>query len=464
MSNQPTRLNGNLGLLSVVAFGVAYMGLPVVIATFGVVASVSGGAAPTAYLVATAAMLLTGFSYAKMARVLPNSGSVYTYARKMLDSRVGFIAGWMMLLDYLFLPMVVWLIGGTYLNAQFPQLPVWAWIAITVAVTTAINSVGITVIDRVTKILLLMVIATLLVIAVLCVRYVSAGHGTGSPAHALWNHGTSVSAITSGAALAAFSFLGFDAVSTLSEEARDPQRTIPRGIVLTVLAGGTVFVVLSFLLQWVHPGGSFADESSAGYLLSVQIGGKTFADVTNVITLIGAMVSGGVAIQASTSRLMFVMGRDGVLPRAFFGRLSGKGRIPLFNVLLVGAIGLGGTAMTLSDATSFVNFGAIFGFTLVNVCVIAYAIRQRHSGLRHSSWSYLVLPAAAAAVDIYLLTKLDDSARNLGLAWLAIGLVYLGVLTGGFRRPAPEIGADEAQNGSDASSAPGLTEGVPTGP
>ncbi|MGW4563010.1 APC family permease [Streptomyces sp. NPDC004561] len=456
MTDQPTRLRGDLGLVSVVAFGVAYMAPAVVTSIFGVIAATSKGAAPTAYVIATGAMLLTGLSYAKMAKVHPSSGSVYTYARKELDSRVGFLAGWALLLDYLFLPMVAWLLQAIYLHAQFPAIPEWAWLVINVVLATAINVLGLKVADRINRVLLVGVTAILVVLAALCVHY-GLGHGGGPAAgHSFWNSATSISAVTAAAAVAAYAFLGFDAVSTLSEEVRDPQRTIPRSIILTVLTGGGIFIAISFLMQWAHPGGSFPDENSAGYLLSTTVGGKTFADVANIVSMLGGFAS-CVAIQASTSRLMFVMGRDGALPRPIFGRLHRKLLTPVTNVLVIGAVGLLAMNLSLADATSFINFGAFLGFTLVNVCVIAYAVRQWRSGTRHSPVRYLLLPAAGAAVDVYLITQLGGTAVKLGLGWLVIGIVWLAVITKGFRRPAPELRlqSDGEGGGSAESEASG---------
>lgn len=445
MTDQPTRMRGNLGLLSIVLFGLAYMAPAVVTSTFGVIAATSEGAAPTAYLVATGAMLLTGLSYAKMARIIPSSGSVYTYARRMLDSRFGFLAGWAMLLDYLFLPMVAFLVQSIYLHAQYPSVPQWLWLVINIVLATAVNVIGLKVADKVNKTLLIAVTGCLLVLLVLCVHY-GLGHGGATTAgHALWNGSTSISAVTAAAAVAAYAFLGFDAVSTLSEEARDPQRTIPHGIVLTVLAGGVIFVVLSFVMQWAHPGGTFADESSAGYAVSTLVGGQGFADIANIITMLGGFAS-CVAIQASTSRLMFVMGRDNVLPRPVFGRLHSKLLTPVPNVLIVAAIALLATNLTLADATSFINFGAFLGFTVVNVCVIAHAVRQHRSGSRPALLGFVLLPLAGATVDIYLITQLGTTATELGLGWIAIGIVYLAVITKGFRRPAPELRPDDEQS------------------
>jgi amino acid transporter len=338
--------------------------------------------------------------------------------------------------------MVAWLIQGLYMNVQFPSLPVWAWLVINIGVTTVVNTLGIVLADRVNKVLLTLTVLGLVALVAVCVHHLGGSSGSDG-SHALWNPATSIGAVTAGAAIAAYSFLGFDAVSTLSEEVHDARRNVPRGILLTVVVGGAIFFVIALVMQWVHPGSRFDDESTAGYAIAIAAGGKHFADVLNLVTMLGGLAS-CVAIQASTSRLMYVMGRDGVLPRRTFGYLSPRFRTPLFNILLIAVVGLFATKLSLATATSFINFGAFLAFALVNVCVVAMWLRQRNDGERMGVVGYVVVPLAGAAVDLYLMTKLSHAAIYLGLSWLAIGVVYLVVLTRGFRQPPPELSIDAA--------------------
>lgn len=441
-TSSPTGLVPRLSLPSVVVFGLAYMAPGVVVSTFGVIAVAAQGAAPTAYLVATLAMTLTALSYGKLARAYPASGSVYTYARKLLDARIGFLAGWAILLDYFFLPMVAWLIQALYMNVQFPGLPVWAWLVVNVVATTVVNALGIVLADRVNKVLLTLTVLGLIVLVAVCVHHLG-GSTASAGSHAIWNTSTSIGAVTAGAAIAAYSFLGFDAVSTLSEEVHDARRNVPRGILLTVMIGGAIFFVIALVMQWVHPGSRFSDESTAGYAIAISAGGKHFADVLNIVGLLGGFAS-CVAIQASTSRLMYVMGRDGVLHRGTFGYLSQRFRTPLFNLVLIALVGLFATKLSLATATSFINFGAFLAFALVNVCVIAMWVRHRDRGEPMGVFAHVVLPVAGAAVDLYLMTKLSHTAIYLGLGWLVVGIVYLAVLTRGLRQAPPELSIDTA--------------------
>ncbi|MDI2129052.1 APC family permease [Yinghuangia seranimata] len=452
MSDAPGRLTPTLSLFSVVAFGIAYMAPSMVMAIFGIIAADSDGAAPTAFLLATCAICLTALSYAKMARHYPASGSAYVYSRRLLGSPVGFLVGWSVLLDYLFLPMVAWLLQSVYLNAQFPSVPVWAWMLVNAVLTTAVNIVGVALSDRVNKLLTGLAVFLVLLFAAYCVVHL-AEHHPASYTAPVWNADSGITGITAAAAVAAYSYLGFDAVTTLSEETRDAERTIPRAVVLVVALGGILFTAVAYIMQLVHPGGAFDDPEVAAYTMSVDVGGQTFADWTNIAGIIGGFAS-GLAVQLSSSRLLFTMGRDGVLPKRIFGTLHPATRTPVYSLLATGAMCLVGLKLSLATATSFINFGAFAAFTVVNFCVIAYYIRHRHIE-RVPVLGYVVLPALGACVTAYMLTRLSPLALTIGSCWLAAGVAYLIWMTRGFRRPTPELSMDDAHSRpADVTPAP----------
>lgn len=440
-----THLTATLGLRSVTLFGLAYMTPIIVLGIFGVIAEASEGASAGSYLLATVAMLFTASSYARMSVHYPVAGSSYTYVRRALDSRLGFLVGWVILLDYLFLPLVIWLIGAAYLANAFPSVPTWVWITLFIVTTTALNIVGLQVADKANFVLMAMQFLVLGLFVLFALVYMVANHGGGSllSTNPFTGQG-GFSAIASGAAIAAYSFLGFDAVSTLTEDTKDPQRNIPRAILLVALIGGIVFVSVAYALTLVEPGSTFANADSLAADTAETIGGSLFAALFIAGLIIGQFTS-GLAAQASVSRLLFAMGRDGVLPRGFFGRLSDRFRTPTFNIVLCGLIGLGALFLDVATSTSFINFGAFTAFTLVNVAVIAYFLRNRHTSAGRSlnPVLYVVVPLIGALVDVYLLTKLESTALVLGASWLTVGVVYLLVLTRGLRVPPPEMDLDE---------------------
>lgn len=434
-------LSRTLGLGSVVLFGVSYMAPLIVLGTFGVVAVASEGAVPASYLLATIAMLFTAMSYGRMARVLPVAGSAYSYVRHSVHPLAGLLVGWAALLDYFFLPMVIWLIGASFLQAQFPGVPTSVWILGFIVVTTILNVLGIAVAEKASMLLMAFQCLVIVFFVILCLVHQVHDGGTLFDGGAFWNPSTGVSAISAGAAIAAYSFLGFDATTTLAEEAKEPERTIPRAILLVALVGGGIFVTIGYVAQLVHPGSSFAEPDSAAFEIARQIGGSLFSAVF-LAGLVVTQFGSGIAAQSSAARLTYAMGRDGVLPRTFFGYIHPRFRTPVLNILLSAAVGLLALTLDVTTSTSFINFGAFMAFTMVNVSVIAHFIRERRRGNHLGLVPYVVFPAIGALISLYLLTQLDGNALKLGLTWLVIGVVWTCVLTRGFRRPTPEM-ADE---------------------
>jgi putrescine importer len=205
------------------------------------------------------------------------------------------------------------------------------------------------------------------------------------------NDTSSFATISAGAAIAAYSFLGFDAVTTLTEETVNPRKTMPRAIMLVALIGGGIFVAVSYVTQLVHPGGVFEDSASAASSIAVQIGGQLFGAVF-LAGLVVAQFASGLAAQASASRLMYAMGRDSVLPKAVFGRLNEKFHTPVANLVITGIVGRIAIFLDVATSTSFINFGAFTAFTLVNASVVFHYVRQRRAGQQLNPVSYVVVP------------------------------------------------------------------------
>jgi amino acid transporter len=455
-------LTRTLRLPSLVLFGLAYMTPIIVLGIFGVVASTTGGASASAYLVALVAMLFTANSYGRMANAHPVAGSAYTYVRRTIDSRVGFLVGWAVLLDYLFLPMVIWLIGGAYLQAQFPGVPPWVWIVGFILVTTGLNVLGIKVADRVNYVLMAFQILVILVFVALSIGSVVSAHGAGGLVNAgpFANPTATLPGVTAGAAIAAYSFLGFDAVTTFTEETIEPRKTVPRAILLIALIGGIVFVLVSYTTQLVHPGGHFHNPDNAAADIALTIGGNVFGAIF-IAGLVIAQFASGLAAQASAARLVYAMGRDGALPRRVFGELSKRFRSPVVNIVIIGVVGLAALFLNVATSTSFINFGAFVAFTMVNVSVIVYFVKQRRRGVRLNPLLYLVLPVIGAIITAYLLTQLDINAIILGLSWLVLGIIVLAIVTRGFRRLPPEITTEEQGDAAAASTEKSGTEKEP---
>jgi amino acid transporter len=439
-------LSRTVGFWAIVLFGIAYITPFIALTTFGVFSEASDGTLAMSYAVSGVAMIFTALSYGKMSREFPVSGSAYSYARRVIDSRVGFMVGWVTLLDYFFLPMVVWLIGTAYLTDQFPDVPSWLFLVGFIVLTTTLNIVGIKIATRVNALLLTFQMLVLLFFLIFSLRHVLGDEGAGISAAPFWHSGSTISAVSAGAALTAYSFIGFDAVSTFAEEAVDPRRTIPRAILLTAAIAATIFVVVAFVVQLVHPGGTFENADSAPLDLAKLIAGDLFGSIF-LATVILAQFTAGVPIQAAGARLMYAMGRDGVLPRRVFAFVSERFYTPVFNLLLTGVVGFVALTLSVSTSTAFINFGAFTAFAFVNISVIAFYVRQRGTR-RMNPISWILQPLIGLGVIVWLMTHLDRPALILGGIWFVIGICWLARLTRAFRVEPPEMRFDE-----DAESA-----------
>lgn len=439
------RLKRVLGTSSAVIFGLSYMVPLTVFTTIGIANVLTEGNVPTAYIVTLIAMFFTAVSYGHMVRAFPITGSAYTYSRKAFGGHVGFMTGWALLLDYLLLPMVNYLVIGIYLNAAFPAIPAEVFFLVSLVIVTGLNIIGIRLLTRVNLALLAF---QGIFIVVFIVMAIAAMNGTEIPSvvEVFVNDTTNFGLVLSGAALLCFSFLGFDAVSTLSEEAKNPRKTIPRAIILSTVLGGVLFIILSAVSNMVFPDWqAYTDVDSASLDIMGQAGGAFLATFFTAAYVAGCFAS-AMASQASVSRILFSMGRDGVLPKRVFGALNQRFRTPVNATLIVGVVALTGLILGLDFVATLISFGALVAFTFVNAAVIKHYVidQKRRSG--RDILVFGVVPGIGVLLTLWLWTSLSVNAFMIGLGWVGIGLVYLAVLTGFFRRKPPELSMDEQKH------------------
>ncbi|WP_449279702.1 APC family permease [Leucobacter sp. GX0328] len=445
----PVTLRRSLKQRHVVFIGLAYMSPFAVFDTFGIVSEATRGHVPMSYIIVTIAVLFTALSYAKMVRVYPSAGSAYTYARRTIAAPVGFLVGWVALLDYLFLPMINALLAKIYLSAQFPEVPGWVWIVGLLVLITVLNIVGVRISAAANMIMVVFQALLAIVFAVLTFRAILADDALSFTYAPFYSMSADMTSLIGGASVLALAFLGFDAVTTLSEETVDPRRTVPRAIMWIAALGAAFFIAITYIMQTLVPDleslRAVADDiEGASPYLALFIGGIVF----QTLFLVGAtisVVSSGLASQMSASRLLFAMGRDGILLRKVFGYVSPRFGTPVCNIVLVGAIALVALKLDLNAATSLINFGAFTAFAFVNLSVIAFWIRHRRTNhAAGSTFAWTVVPGIGFLINAALWVGLDGLAMTVGLIWAGVGIVYLLVLTRGFRRPTPELAFDEA--------------------
>jgi amino acid transporter len=434
-----------MGLGSLVFFGLAYLAPVTIFSTYGSVQESTHGMLSFTYLIATLGMALTALSYSHMSKAFPIAGSVYSYVQRSIHPHAGFLSGWAILMDYLLLPMINFLLAGIYLNAAFPEVPNWVFILGYIVVVTIINILGITVTSLANNILIIIQFVFVAFFVIIAIRFIAGGGGLGTLADttAFVNpvelKEIGMGTIMTGASILCLSFLGFDAVTTIAEEAKDPQKNVGRALIITCIAAGAIFILVSYVFQAAWPNGwtEFENPDSAAAELIVRIAGNVVGYFFTAVYCIGCLAS-AIASQASAARILYGMGRDSVLPKKFFAHLS-KRQTPTYNIFLIAVISLTAIFLELTHAISLINFGALAGFALVNISVIAwYFVRQRRrSGL--DIIKYLIVPLAGAAVCIAIWISLSPDAKQLGFIWLACGVVYLAVTTNFFRKLPPDL-------------------------
>lgn len=438
--NAPT-LKRSLKLWHVIVLGLGYLTPLTVFDTYGIVTQETNGHVPTAYLLALAAMLFTAASYGQMVKEFPVAGSAYSYARQTINPHFGFLVGWVSLLDYVFLPIINVLLGTIYLSAAFPTVPPWILGLLLAVVTTGVNLRGIQSTANFNTLLVVFQVLVVGIFAALAVQHLTGAAGSSDPfpVTPFFSEDMTFPTLMAGAAVLCFSFLGFDAVSTYTEEAIEPKKTIPRGIFLVALIGGVIFITASYFTQLAFPTvDQFQNSDSPSPEMSMILGGDLFHSIFVAGSITAALAS-GVASHTSASRLLFAMGRENVLPKKLFGNVHPVKGIPVGNVLFVGVVSLSSLFLDLETALAFINFGALTAFTAVNLSVFAHFYIRKKQRSAKDTIKYLVFPLIGASFVAFLWINLDGKALTLGLIWAMLGFAYLLFTTKGFRKKPPVI-------------------------
>ena len=326
-------------------------------------------------------------------------------------------------------------------------MPSWIFVTALVALMTAFNLRGIKVVANLNSIIVVVQVAIMVVFLGLLVHgvYMGEGMGTLATTKPFFSENAHVVPMITGATILCFSFLGFDGISSLSEETPNAGKVIPKAIFLTALIGGIIFVVVSYFLQLYFPDISrFKDPDASQPEIMLYVAGKFFQSVILCFSCVTVLAS-GMAAHAGVSRLLYVMGRDGVFPEKVFGYVHPKWRTPTFNVVLVGVVAMSAITFDLVTATALINFGALVAFTFVNLSVISqFYIREKRNRTFKDHFHYLILPVIGALTVGALWLNLESSSMTLGLVWGAIGSGYLAFITNAFRKQPPQMSGEIA--------------------
>ena len=447
-------LHRSLSFGDLLVYGLVFM---VPIAPFGIFGGVfqgSGGMVALAYAIGMVAMMFTALSYAQMSQAFPMAGSVYTYAGRGIAAPVGFLSGWMILLDYVLVPGLLYLIAAIAMNSLVPSIPVWIWLIGFVVLNTVVNYMGIEMTARVNKIMLVGELIVLAIFVVIGIVALAQGKGRGFDFTPIYNGDTfSLSLVLGAVSIAVLSFLGFDGISMLAEENKESARAIGRSMVAALLLAGTLFIVQTWVAALLVPNPdaliSKGDPGgTAFYDAAAVAGGAWLSKLTALATAIAWGFANALVAQAATSRLLYAMARDRQLP-SLLAKVHPKKGVPVNATLLTALVSLAlGLYMSsradgITLLSTLVNFGALTAFLVLHVSVVWHYVVRNGS---RDWWRHLVAPVIGFVILAFVVVNANVAAQRLGFVWLGIGVVLLVFLLVTGRRPNLNLG-DTAATG-----------------
>jgi putrescine importer len=424
------RLRRALGLWDLVLYGIIVIQPTAPMPLFGVVSAKGNGHVVTAVLIAMVAMLFTAISYGRMAQAYPSAGSAFTYVGREIHPALGYVTGWSMVMDYAINPILctIWcsqvMLQDPMLSRWLPALPYPVWAAFFAVLFTGLNLRGIKQSARTNLILTAGLSVVILIFLLAALRYLFHLEALGGAffTRPFYDPRSFDSRAVLGAtALAALTYMGFDGISTLSEEVRDPRRNVLRATVLTCLITGILASLEVYAAQLLWPAGrGFGNQPETAYAqVGGFIAGPWLQTLVNISLLVASMGS-GTAAQLGAARLLYGMGRSNALPRRFFGAIEPRRSVPRNNVLLIGIIcWLGALMLSYDMSAQMLNFGAFIAFMGVNASAfVRYWLRAKEK-----RWTNLLPPLCGFGICFALWLGLQAPAKMWGGLWMLIGVI-----------------------------------------
>ncbi|MBI1873336.1 MAG: APC family permease [Acidobacteria bacterium] len=426
------RLKRTLTLWDLVFYGIVVIQPVAPMGLFGVVSVEARGHVVTTILIGLVAMLLTAISYGKMAAAYPSAGSAFTYVGQELHPGLGYATGWSMVMDYVLNPLICTILCSKLALNYLPDVPYAIWVVFFACLFTGLNLRGIKSSARTNEILVVGMFVVVVLFLGAALRYLLGAGLTGADlTRPLYDPATfSWPSVLTGASIAALTYIGFDGISTLSEEAEDPRRNILRATVYTCLAIGILASLEVYAAQLVWGTWTdFPNVETAFVHVGRKAGGAMLFVILNA-TLLVANMGSGIGAQLGAARLLYGMGRGEALPRRFFGAIDARS-IPRNNVLLVGVVALvGAFLLSFQLGAEMLNFGAFIAFMGVNLAAFTrYWVRAEEK-----TFGNFVVPMLGFLFCLYLWLSLRTPAKLAGGAWLAAGMIYGVIRTRGFQR------------------------------
>ena len=417
------RLRRTLTLWDLILYGVIVIQPVAPMSVFGVLSDRGRGHVVTAILIAMVAMLFTGIRYGRMARVYPSAGSAFTYVAQEINPAVGYITGWSMVMDYMLNPLICTIWCAQEAHQFAPGVPVVIWKIFFAGVFTLLNIRGIKTSARINAGMAAAMGAVVVVIFVAAARYLF-GHPHSDPlffTRPFYDPQTfTLGGLFGCTSIAVLTYIGFDGISTLSEEAENPRRNILLATVLTCLTIGILSAFEVYAAQLVWPASQPFPNVDTAY---VYVAGRAWAPLFVVVgfTLLLANFGSGMGAQIGAARLLYGMGRSNALPNSFFGAVDAKHRVPRNNVIFVGAIALAGSFfLSYGLGAEMLNFGALIAFMGVNAAAfLRYYVREPQKKLLN-----FLPPVLGFFICLALWLNLSNPAKIVGSIWMLLGIAF----------------------------------------
>ncbi|MBV7392376.1 APC family permease [Enterococcus sp. ALS3] len=418
-------LKRTLTLKDLIIYGLIFM---VPIAPFGIygeVVTASKGMIVLTYLIGMIAMLFTAISYGSMSEAFPIAGSVYAYAQRGINKTIGFLAGWMILLDYVFVPSLLYVVSANSLKAILPSIPVWIWLILFILVNSIINIRGVMFTAKANIIFLIGELIVLAVFIAFGLVAISNGAGNGLTLKPIYDATEfNLPFVMTAVSVAVLSFLGFDGISTLAEETKGGNKVVGKAILWSLLIVGSLFIIQTYVAAIIHPDYTvFNSIDTAFYEIAGEVGGTFLKNVTIIATILSWGFANALAAQAAISRVLFGMARDKNLP-SILAKIHPKYKTPYISTLLVALVSIIVGLMFVNNVgilSSIVNCGALTAFLVIHISVIYHFIIKQKS---KRYIVHLIVPIIGFLIIAYVMINLDLLAKTIGLVWLVIGIIY----------------------------------------
>jgi basic amino acid/polyamine antiporter, APA family len=461
-------LKRTLGAANLVALGIgAIIGAGLFVRTAAAAGQAAGPGVTLSFIVAAIGCAFAGLCYAEFASMIPIAGSAYAYSYATLGELVAWIIGWALIMEYALGAATVSIAWSEYLNKLFGgQIP-YEWChspfesftdSAGVAHSGFMNAPALVILLLLTLLLIkgsqesavvnmiivFVKVAIVLLFIVIGWQFINSANHTpylipeGTPPvtdaagkviadYSGWNkHG--LGGVLGGAAIVFFAFIGFDAVSTAAQEAKNPKRDMPIGILGSLLVCTILYILFGHVLTGVANWKDFVDpekgrEASVAYAISQYMTGYGWLAKAVTIAILAGFSSVILVMLMGQSRIFYTMSNDGLIPKAF-GELHPKFKTPYkANWILFVFVGLFAAFVPGHVAGDLTSFGTLFAFVLVSIGVWVLRVKEPNIERPFKTPIYPVVCALGAIICTAMIVGLDMQTIKVALIWMTIGLV-----------------------------------------